>query len=116
MPNAISITFDGTNAWVGDSYGGLTVVGPSLNILGTYATGQASVSPNDTQYLTFDGVHIWAASHNLGTVAELNPSNGAVHTYNLQGSITGMIFDGHFIWTTNALTPTSSSLTRIFVR
>lgn len=104
-----SITFDGTNIWLGGANTGVVrELSPTLAVLATYSL------PFDFTYMTFDGVNVWGASASNSAAAELSSSGAILNTYPLGGQPGGITFDGHNIWTANVGSP--GTLTQIPVR
>lgn len=90
----IGMAFDGTNMWVANSNNSsVTKINASTGVVqGTYGV---AANPN---YLSFDGIYIWATL-TPGYVVKLDPATGTVvSTYAVDPGPEGIVFDGANMW------------------
>jgi YVTN family beta-propeller protein len=106
VANGVSLlAFDGTNMWV-TGQGSTTIeeIRASDNaVIGTFPCQE------DPMAIAFDGANIWTAA---GTVDKLRASDGAHLDSFLPGTggVTGLAFDGTYMWGTNTNNDTVSKI------
>src|SRR5580704_16620710 len=92
---SVAVAFDGRYVWVTTYHQSVVRLNQDGSSAGTFQVGHNPVG------VALDGVDIWVANTNDGTVTKLRASDGTtLSTFRTPGSPYGIAFDGQDIWVT----------------